>query len=215
VLRDRGRVWSEPRRDKRVLSMNDADAAVTRLWSELSASLRGWFERRTGDAHAAEDLLQECFLRVHDRIGDVREGERLGAWIQSIARNLLVDWRRRPEAPSVGAGACASSALEELADERTTGEDHDVDAIVAGWLAPTIAQLSPADRETLRLTELDGLTQRAAAERLGISLPALKSRVLRGRARLRERVLACCELEFDRRGGIVAYRERGADGCDC
>jgi len=200
--------------------MSDADAAVTRIWSELSGSLRGWFERRTGDVHAAEDLLQECFLRVHDRIGDVREGERLGAWIQSIARNLLIDWRRRcrlieasPEATP--GGASSPREMEELADERTTGEDRGVDAIVAGWLAPAIAELSPADRETLRLTELDGLSQRAAAERLGISLAALKSRVLRGRARLRERVLACCELEFDRRGGIVAYRERDADACDC
>ncbi len=182
------------------------DGTVTRLWGELSGSLHGWFVRRTGDEHEAQDLLSECFLRVHDRLGDVRDEERLAAWIRGIAKNLLVDYRRRrreePVADSV-----------ELAGP---AEEPGFDAVVASWLAPMIEELDEADRETLRLTELEGIAQRDAAERLGITLPALKSRVLRGRARLRTRILACCDLEFDRRGGIVAYRRRCASRCgDC
>jgi len=184
----------------------ERDVAVTRLWEELAGSLRSWFVRRSGDEHAAEDLLSECFLRVHDRLDAVRDEERLAAWIRGVARNLLVDWHRRRRE-------------EELAEAEAVAEDPGVhaglDATVASWLAPTIAELEEDDREVLRLTELEGLPQREAAERLGLSLPALKSRVLRGRGRLRERILACCELEFDRRGGIVAYRERHPDCGTC
>ncbi len=181
-----------------------ADATVTRLWQELSGSLRAWFVRRTGDEHVADDLLQECFLRVHDRLGDVRDEERLAAWLRGIARNLLVDWRRARPAPGVGAD------VEEVADQV---EETGLDGVVATWLAPAIQELSTSDRQVLELTELEGVAQREAAARLGLTLPALKSRVLRGRERLRRRILDCCELEFDRRGGIVAYRERSSNCC--
>jgi len=179
------------------------DDTVTRLWGELSGSLRSWFVRRTGDEHEAADLLSECFLRVHDRLGDVHDGEHLTAWIRGIARNLPIDQRRRRHEQSV----------VDSTEFAGPAEEPSLDAVVASWLAPMIEELGPADRETLQLTELQGLTQREAADRLGISLPALKSRVLRGRARLRTRILACCELEFDRRGGIVAYRKPCASRC--
>ena len=186
--------------------MTGSSATVERLWRELSDSLHGWFVRQTGNSHDADDLLQECFLRVHDRLGELQDESRLAAWIRSIARNLVTDWRRKRPDPEPVADDVAR-------EEAETG----LDEVVATWLEGMLGELSASDRETLRLTELEGATQREAADRLGLSLSAVKSRVLRGRDRLRERLLACCELEFDRRGGIVEYRQRKASSCgdDC
>ncbi len=180
------------------------DATVTRLFDELASSLHAWFLARTGDEHLADDLVQECFLRVHDRLGDVRDHARFAGWIRGIARNLVTDWRRARREPE-------AAELEELT---ASEEEPNLDAVVASWLTPAIDELEPADREVLRLTELEGVSQARAAEELGLSLPALKSRVLRGRARLRDRITACCELAFDRRGGIVGYRRRAGDPDD-
>lgn len=69
-------------------------------------------------------------------------------------------------------------------------------------------------REALRLTEYDGLTQAEAAERLGISLSGAKSRVQRAREKLRQMLLECCHLEFDRRGKIIECQPRCAC-CEC
>ena len=55
------------------------------------------------------------------------------------------------------------------------------------------------------LTEFEGLTQKAAAEHIGLSLSGMKSRVQRGRAQLRGKILECCHIEFDRRGGVADY----------
>jgi RNA polymerase sigma-70 factor (ECF subfamily) len=178
------------------------EATVARLWNELSGSLRSWFLARTSDPHLSEDLLQECFLRVHDRLDQVQDEERLAGWIRTIARNLLTDHRRRATGPS--------EELEE--DPPQAASEPTLDEVVAGWLAPTIEELPPTYRDVLRLTELEGVPQREAAERLGLTLPALKSRVLRGREQLRERILQCCQLEFDRRGGVAAYR-RSSNCC--
>ena len=62
----------------------------------------------------------------------------------------------------------------------------------------------------IELTELQGMTW-AAAECLGLSLPGAKSRVQRGRARLRAMLLRCCET--DRRGRVIAFETRDGKGC--
>jgi RNA polymerase sigma-70 factor (ECF subfamily) len=189
-----------------------ASAGVEALWRESSAPLRAWFERRAGDPADAEDLLQETFARVHERLDTLHDAASVRAWVGRIARNVLVDHHRR-RAARAGAGQ-EPSELEsaEAPDEAT------LDATVAGWLEDFLAELDPADAEALRIVDLEGRTQRELAERQGLSLSGAKSRVQRARARLRQRLEACCAFAFDARGAIVDYerRERGAcspDGC--
>jgi RNA polymerase sigma-70 factor (ECF subfamily) len=73
-------------------------------------------------------------------------------------------------------------------------------------------RLSQDYRDAITLVELQGLTQQAAAKQMGISLSGMKSRVQRGRARLKQMLDDCCLIELDRRGGVVEYRTR-TSGC--
>jgi len=68
-------------------------------------------------------------------------------------------------------------------------------------------------REAVLLTELDGLTQQALADRLGISLSGAKSRVQRGRSQLKQMLDECCTFEFDRRGKVIDCTPRAKAGC--
>ena len=74
-----------------------------------------------------------------------------------------------------------------------------------------IQELPAKYQEALRLTEFEGLTQNALAQRLGLSLPGAKSRVQRAKEQLKEILLQCCHFEFDRLGKIIDYRPN----CDC
>ena len=69
-------------------------------------------------------------------------------------------------------------------------------------------------RETVVLTEFDGLTQQELADRLGISLSGAKSRVQRGRAQLKQMLDDCCTFEFDRRGKVIDCTPREKAGCE-
>lgn len=71
-----------------------------------------------------------------------------------------------------------------------------------------VAMLPSPYREALTLTELEGMTQKDAAFMLGISLPAMKSRVQRGREKLRETLEACCHIALDARGAVVSCEPR-------
>ncbi len=64
--------------------------------------------------------------------------------------------------------------------------------------------------EAVMLAELGTLSQKELSRRMGISFSGMKSRVQRGRDRLKALLLACCEVERDARGGIVDYTPRGA-----
>ena len=69
-------------------------------------------------------------------------------------------------------------------------------------------------RAAVELAEVEGLTQQQVGQRLGLSLSGAKSRVQRGRKILRNMLLGCCHLEFDRRGNVVDYERRGGrPGC--
>jgi RNA polymerase sigma-70 factor, ECF subfamily len=186
-------------------------------WPELRARLAGFIARRVGDRDAAEDLVQEVLARIHSRIGTLDDARRFDGWAYQITRNVITDYfrsRGRTELPADPHRLLASS------DSWVTGpaEPHTAQfrAELSLCLAPMIDRLPPAYRDAVLLTEFDGLAQREAARRLGLSLPAMKARVRRGRAQLKAMLVECCRIELDRRGGIASYAPRTsapAAGC--
>lgn len=182
-------------------------------WRELRARLGTFVGRRVGNPQDAEDIVQDIFVRMQRNIGALSSAERLDAWAFRIARNAIVDHYRasdRREVPGKG----AAKIVDELAADPDGGEPAtDARAEMAHCIAPMVRQLPDGYRETIELTELGGLTQSAAAERLGLSVAGTKSRVQRARARLRTMLVRCCEIETDRRGRVVAFEARGGEGC--
>ena len=65
-----------------------------RLYQELFPSVHGYIRFRVRDVHAAEDLTGQVFERALARLGSVRDAGRVRAWIFTIARNAVADYRR-------------------------------------------------------------------------------------------------------------------------
>jgi RNA polymerase sigma-70 factor (ECF subfamily) len=202
-------------------AVNDAGGGLTGdsavVFAEFQRRLRAFVSRRVGNPADAEDVVQETFLRIHRHLSQVRSPDRLTAWVFQVARNAILDHYRRArrlagalhdvgEAPmgaAPGKGAEAAGGLEEL----------------AGCLAPMIQSLPPADRQAIELSEIQGLTQREASTRAGLTLSGMKSRVQRARRKLKTMLLDCCRIELDRRGGVITHERRtgecGRCGGDC
>lgn len=182
-------------------------------WRELRARLHGFVGRRVGNPEDAEDVVQDVFVRMQRNIDALSSADRLYAWAFRIARNAIADHYRSPNRRDVP-GEAAAKVMEELAADPIGGEpSNDARAEMARCIAPMVRGLPDNYRWAIELTELEGMTQAAAAERLGLSLPGAKSRVQRGRARLKEMLLRCCEIETDRRGRVIAFETRDGEGC--
>jgi len=188
---------------------------VETVWRDLHAPLLGFIARRVPDRYSAEDILQEVMLRLHRHSSEIKNASAVGGWIHEITRNAITDHYRRAavrrERP-VGSDtdldrpAVAPVALEPGPDE-LRGE-------LAACLSPLLAQLPTIYRDALQLTDLDGLTQADAAARVGVSTSGMKTRVQRARTQLKQLLLRCCEIELDRRGGIINYRPPNS-ACNC
>ena len=187
------------------------EAGTQAAWAELQARLRAFVGRRVGDPHAADDLAQEILLRVHPRLGDLRDTDRLDAWAYRIARNAIADHHRARGSRRETPAGDAVDGLERADD--ADGPDDAVRAELADCLAPLVEHLPEPYRRAIELTDLGDLTQAAAAERLQVSVPGMKARVQRGRRKLRDLLLECCEVALDARGRPTDLRAQGPCGC--
>ncbi|MCI0684077.1 MAG: RNA polymerase sigma factor SigZ [Gemmataceae bacterium] len=164
------------------------------VWTQLSSDLWRFIRRKASDDHAADDLLQETFVRIHGSIAGLKDTDRLAAWVYRIARNVVHDHHRK-----------GSRASVPILDEVAATEDgtRDLRRQTATWLPEMVDRLPDGYREAVRLAEIGGLNQQDVADRLGLSLSGAKSRIQRGRGMLKEVLLGCCDFELDRRGNIV------------
>lgn len=178
------------------------------LWSELRTRLLSFLRRRVATPEDAEDLLQDVFTRIHENASTLGEVESVTGWVYRTAGNAVTDYYRRR-----GAFARAAEAL--AAEPGLVPEESAAEEELAQCLRPLITALPSTYGEALELTELAGKTQGEAAESLGLSLSGMKSRVQRGRTKLKEVLLDCCHVEIDRRGGVVGYEPRDRARCRC
>jgi RNA polymerase sigma-70 factor (ECF subfamily) len=174
-------------------------------WQELRARLRPHVARRVASASDVDDVLQEVLIRMHRNLGHLRDQERFGSWVFRIAENAIVDNARMRARHPVVPTAPTDSALQS--DDTASDADALLPAL-AECVALFVARLPSPYREAVTLTELEGLTQKDAADLLGVSLSGLKSRVQRGRQKMRAMFEACCELSLDCRGRVLECHPR-------
>lgn len=174
------------------------------FWHEYKARLRSYIINRVQDKHAADDILQEVFLKAHTNLQMVRTPGSIQSWLFRIAKNIIADHYR------------SQKRWVEIPEDLAAAElERDYVAELATCLQPFINELPEIYRSALILSEIKELPQKEVAARLGISLSAAKTRVQRGREKLRRRVVDCCDIEMYQ-NRIVGYTpHKQSNKCDC
>jgi RNA polymerase sigma-70 factor, ECF subfamily len=181
------------------------------LWSEFAPPLRGFLARRVPPGADADDLVQEVFLRVIRHAGTLRSTDRPEAWLFQIARNALRDALRARLRRDGRHDAIASD--DDLAAAPDETSERAAEAELAPCLTAMIERLPEPYRTAIALTTLKGTSQADAARQLGISNSGMKSRVQRGRDRLRNMLVQCCSIAVDVRGGVSDFHPRSGTVC--
>ena len=164
------------------------------IWNEYHGKLHRFIQNRVTDASIADDILQDVIIKVHSRIDTLKDGNKIQNWLYRIAKNAIIDYYR------------AKKQMDELPETLTNPEQDPSDKArqeIGTCLLPIIQSLLEHYRQTLTLTEIEGLTQKKVAEKQGLSLSGAKARVQRGRAMIKETLLECCHFEFDRKGKMI------------
>lgn len=185
---------SSARSMARIAERNDVTGA------ELRQVLHDFIVRRVADPDTADDLTQDVLLKAHGSGIDPSEVEDVAAWLYRIARNTLIDhYRHRDRHPHPGElpPEIVALDLDDVTDAARTQ--------LAGCLRPMVETLEPIYRDAVSVTDLGDLSQAEAARRAGITSSAMKSRVQRARAQLREALSACCAVHTDSTGRVHDY----------
>jgi RNA polymerase sigma-70 factor (ECF subfamily) len=197
-------VTSEPILDESVLVAQSREGdsdAYGQLVKRYQSKIFRLAQHITQNREDAEDVLQETFLKAYEHLDQFQGNSKFYTWIVRIAVNqALMKLRRRKNDRSV--------SLDETID---TGEDTIVREIAAwdenpeqqlsreemgGILDTAVESLDAPYRSVFVLRDIEELSTEETAEALGLSVPAVKSRLLRARLQLREKLTR----QFKRKG---------------
>ena len=172
-------------------SAADADAPVWTppTWEEVvrdhSARVFRLSYRLTGNAHDAEDLTQDVFVRVFRSLHRFQPGTFEG-WLHRITTNLFLDGARRRQ--KIHFDGLADGSEERLPSAWPTPSEQLADADLDHDVAAALAALTPDFRAAVVLCDLEGLAYDEVAHVLGVKLGTVRSRIHRGRTMLREKL---------------------------
>jgi RNA polymerase sigma-70 factor, ECF subfamily len=138
--------------------------------------------RLTADAHTAEDLTQETFLRAWRKLGNLRESRAMRAWLFRIAANLWRDQLRRGRSPIAQAGPLIDErqCRVHLPEHTAAGQEELAKALAA------LDGLPPRQREVMYLCACENMTPTEAAEVLDTTPEAAKANLSLARKKIRE-----------------------------
>lgn len=180
------------------------------MWREMLPQLRKFVRRRIADPDRADDLVAEILLRIHQNVSSLDDQELLPNWVFRIARNAVIDeYRRAGRSREQLTTIMPEQSIESFTDQDEPGAVRELSVC----LRPMLGGLPAEQREALEMVDLAGMTQAEAAQRTGVSLSGMKSRVQRGRRRLAELLGQCCALTLDGRGVPMDYEP--PPGCGC
>ncbi|KLE33594.1 hypothetical protein AAW01_01430 [Aurantiacibacter gangjinensis] len=148
-------------------------AAYRQFLGEAAQRIRARLARKIGADSELEDLVQECLIALHEKRHTLDPGRPVAPWMYAIANYKLIDhWRKRGRSPI------------DLDDEADMAVAPDT---MAGMdVAALLDHLPDAQAEAIRMTHIEGLTNKEAGERIGVGTSAMKLRVHRGMLRLKE-----------------------------
>lgn len=159
--------------------------AFAEVYREYETIVYNLALRMAGDPFDAADLTQEAFLRVYRHLGKFRGRSSLKTWVFRVALNHCrsrLKRRRRPDQLEIG----EDEEERQIPDERRGPEEHALAGDTARQVQRALLRLPVEFREAVVLRDLQELAYDEIAQVLGVRIGTVRSRIARGRQRLRE-----------------------------
>jgi RNA polymerase sigma-70 factor, ECF subfamily len=159
----------------------------------------------TQNREDAEDVLQETFMKAYEHLDQFQGNSKFYTWIVRIAVNqALMQLRRRKNDKSVSLDETIDTGEDTLVREIAAWDENPEERFsreeLGGVLDTAIQSLEPPYRSVFVLRDIEELSTEETADALDLSVPAVKSRLLRARLQLREKL-----TRFFKRKGDDAF----------
>lgn len=184
---------------------------IEEVWKLFGHRLHKFVEARVSDSHIADELTQELLIKIYQNLESLQQHERIEAWLFRIARNVVNDYYRKKATNKEDLYAEMDNLIDSVQEELPASQAREE---LSNCIKPFIDQLPSKYRETLQSVDLEGYSQKALADRLGVSHSTIKSQTQRGRSQLTKLFKQCCDFDFDARGNVIDYKLK-SERCEC
>ena len=179
---------------------------IKKLHIQFHHILHKYIAARVNNRDDVTDILQEIFIKIASKFDSLADSEKLNSWIFTIARNTIIDYYRKRKTN------LSADITEKMLEEAEGEADVDTTKGMDKCLKNFIQKLPETYREMIIDSELKGIKQKDLIEKYNMAYPSVRSRVQRGRSKLKEMLLDCCKIESDSRGNILtATRKKSCD----
>ncbi len=165
-------------------------AAFQNIYELFSRKVLNFVYRMVASIEEAEDLTQETFVTVYQKLGSLKDDAKFEPWLFRIARNFVYQkYRRRtPATVSVDLQDEEGRNIAELVDERKGPQEEFQAKELEHVVREVILDLPEKYREVFIFSAIHHLSYQEIAEIVGRSLPSVKTDIHRARLHVRKRV---------------------------
>jgi RNA polymerase sigma-70 factor, ECF subfamily len=175
---------------------------IEQAWLDYQQQLAAFIRSKVDNSQDAEDIVNDVFTKLLKQSAQATLPDNISAWLYQVARNNIVDYYR------------SKKQFESLPDDLVMDDGKSLSEELSDCLLPMIKTLPEEYQQVLILAEIEGKKHKEVAKILDLSLSAVKTRVLRGRAKLKQSVLRCCTVTYNKAGSFVDYEQKMADSSD-
>jgi RNA polymerase sigma-70 factor, ECF subfamily len=160
------------------------------IYDSFARKVLNFVYRMVHSLEEAEDLTQETFVAVYQKIGTLQDSDKFEAWLFRIARNFIYQRHRKraPAAVSIDAPSEDGRLMTELVDGRKNPDEEYQTQELEGVITAVIAALPEKYREVFVLSALQHLSYQQIAHIVGRSVPSVKTDIHRARLEVRDSV---------------------------
>tara|TARA_R110002167_G_scaffold128570_3_gene310905 strand:+ start:1579 stop:2127 length:549 start_codon:yes stop_codon:yes gene_type:complete len=174
------------------------------IWNNFHKELKNFILKKVKDENTANDILQDVFVKIIVNADKIEQAKSIQQYIYGIARNATIDHFRKS-----GKNATIDNENALISEAET----QSLNATIANCcIRPFIAQLPDKYQVALTKVEIENVSQKELAKELHISYSGAKSRVQRGKEKLKALILACCNFPSDSYGNLMGTEEKK---CGC
>ena len=144
--------------------------------------------RKVDDFQIAEDIVQETFLQVHQKLATLNDPAKFSGWLYAIANHLCIAWYRKNRLQTEALQEIHISEIETEAYSRYIAREHakTTAEVQHDLVKSLLTKLKESDREVITLHYFEEMTSSEIGDFLGVSENTIKSRLHRARQRLKQ-----------------------------
>lgn len=171
----------------------------------FSKSLKKYIAYATNNSCNTDDILQEVFIKLYQNMDSIKSSEKVKSWLYSVTKNTIIDYYRKEKKTEI--------LQDDLYIQKNGLSCYDeIGECVLGLILKTEKDYA----EIIRLYEYKGLSAQEISNILDMPLSTVKSKINRGRKKIKQALFECCEFENDKNGTPISFnKKQNSNSCVC